>query len=255
MKIMIDFHYSDTWADPSKQIIPASWQGFTSSSQMASAVAEHTTSVLQTLRDNGVEVSWVQPGNEVTIGMLHNTGTEGHLSEAPASISGKVEGSNTGHFTEYFKAGSDAAKAVYPEARIILHIDNAWKTATLTWFYDLMKTADLQYDIIGLSLYPSYWENGSYPDWRTKTSQAVTNFSTLHNRYSKPVMLVEWGMPASEPEKAREALQYILDETGDYDWFEGIFFWEPEAESSRNNYDYGAFSGGKPTVALDPFAE
>ena len=255
MKIMIDFHYSDTWADPSKQIIPAAWQGFTSSSQMASAVTEHTTSVLQTLKDNGIDVTWVQPGNEVTVGMLHHTGTEGHLSEAPASVSGKVEGSNTGHFTEYFKAGCDAAKAVFPEAKIILHIDNAWKTATLTWFYDLMKTADLDYDIIGLSLYPSYWENGGYPDWRSKTSQAVNNFKTLHERYSKPVMLVEWGMPASEPVKAREALQYILDGTSGQDWFEGIFFWEPEAESSRNDYDYGAFSGGKPTEALNPFAE
>ena len=119
--------------------------------------------------------------------------------------------------------------------------------------FNLVK--NVKYDMIGLSLYPSYSDTADYPDWTTKTYAAVTNFSTLHETYSKPVMLVEFGMPVSEPAKAKAALQYVLDNTKDYDWFKGVFYWEPESEHSRNNYDYGAFSGGKPTIALDPFKQ
>ena len=81
----------------------------------------------------------------------------------------------------------------------------------------------------------------------------MANVKTLHDTYSKPVMLVEFGMPASEPAKARAALQYVLDGVKNYDWFKGVFYWEPESEQSRNNYGYGAFSGGRATMALDPF--
>ena len=253
LQILIDFHYSDTWADPGKQIIPAAWEQLDAAG-IASAVASHTRSVLQTLKDNKIAVTWVQVGNEVTPGMLLHTGTESNKKEAPAAITGKVSGSSVNHFVEYFNAGAEAVKAVYPDASVILHLDNGWKLATLTWFYDLVGGKGAKYDMIGLSLYPSYWENGGYPDWRTKTQQCVQNLSTLHARYGKPVMLVEFGMPASEPAKAKEALQYILDATKSFDWFKGVFWWEPESESSRNNgYDQGAFSGGKPTAALDPF--
>jgi arabinogalactan endo-1,4-beta-galactosidase len=252
MQIMIDFHYSDTWADPGKQIIPAAWEKY-DATQMAAAVSEHTKSVLQALKDAKIDVTWVQVGNEVRPGMLMHTGTEGNLKDAPATVTGKVTGSNVNHFVEYFNAGASAVKAVYPDAIVILHLDNGWDLGTLTWFYDLVGGKGAKYDMIGLSLYPSYWENGGYPDWRTKTSQCVTNLSTLHTRYNKPVMLVEFGMPASEPDKAKAALQYILDGTKTFDWFKGIFYWEPESEKARNGYDYGAFSGGKPTAALDPF--
>ena len=253
MQILIDFHYSDGWADPGKQIIPAAWQSY-NATEMAAAVSSHTRSVLQTLKDNKIDVTWVQVGNEVRPGMLMHLGTEGNLKDAPAAISGKVSGSSVNHFVEYFNAGSDAVKAVYPEASVILHLDNGWDISTLTWFYDLMKTYPARYDMIGLSLYPSYWENGGYPDWGSKTRQCVTNFSTLHSKYGKPVMLVEFGMPASEPAKGKAALQYILDNTKGFDWFKGVFWWEPESEQSRNGYAYGAFANGKPTAALDPFA-
>ncbi len=253
MQILIDFHYSDTWADPSKQIIPAAWQGY-SASQIASAVSEHTRSVLQALKDAKIDVTWVQVGNEVTPGMLMHTGTEGNVKEVAAAITGKVTGSNVNHFVEYFNAGAAAVKSVYPEASVILHLDNGWKLETLTWFYDLVGSKGAKYDMIGLSLYPSYWAGSGYPDWRTKTEACVKNFSTLHARYDKPVMLVEFGMPASEPDKAKAALQFILDGTKSYDWFKGVFYWEPESEKGRNGYDYGAFSGGSPTAALDPFA-
>jgi arabinogalactan endo-1,4-beta-galactosidase len=239
LRVMIDFHYSDSWADPGKQNVPAAWKG-KDPAAMAEAVKAHTQEVLQALKDAGCDVAWVQVGNETTQGMLWD--------------SGKVSGSDAGQFCNYFKAGREAVKAVFPQAQVILHLDNGWKMETLTWFLDLMKKNALDYDILGLSLYPSYWENGAYPDWKPKVQQFVTNLPALKESYGKPVMLVEFGMPASQPDKAKAALQYLIDNTKKYNYFQGIFYWEPESEHSRNGYDYGAFSNGRPTVALDPFA-
>ena len=238
LKVMVDFHYSDAWADPSKQTVPAAWKG-KDAAAMAAAVKEHTQDVLQALKGAGVDVAWVQVGNETTNGMLWETG--------------KVAGTSVGQFVRYFSAGREAVKAVYPQAQVILHLDNGWNLTTLNWFLTLMKAHALDYDLLGLSLYPSYWEGNAYPDWKPKVQQFVSNLQTLHAAYGKPVMLVEFGMPASQPDKAKAALQYLFDNTRSLDWFTGIFYWEPEAEHDRCGYDYGAFAGGKPTAALEPF--
>ena len=240
MKIMIDFHYSDWWADPGKQNVPAAWKGLDVSG-MAAALASHTEEVLSLLKQSGIDVAWVQVGNEVTNGMLWE--------------SGRVKDQEARNFVKYFNAGSAAVKSVYPNAKVILHIDGGERTQTIQWFFDLMQKAGASYDIIGFSLYPSYWDSSisAYPDWRPKTEQFVSNLSMTHTMYSKPIMLCEFGMPASEPEASRDALQYIIDNIDGYPWFLGIFLWEPESEHSRNGYDYGAFAGGRPTVALEPF--
>lgn len=240
MRIMIDFHYSNTWADPGKQHMPKEWEG-QNVEQISKSVTEYTESSLKFLKDNGIDVSWVQLGNEVDNGMLWETG--------------RVAGSSAENFAKYFNAACSVVRRIYPNAQVILHLSNAWKTETLSWFFDLMKANKVNYDIIGLSLYPSYWENGAYPDWNSKTQAALRNFTMLHNTYGKEVMLVEFGMPASNPEKARACLQYLIDNVAQNNWFKGIFYWEPESEESRNDYAYGAFNEGRPTSALDPFKQ
>ena len=240
LKLMIDFHYSDWWADPSKQNIPEAWKNY-DVTQMTKAVSDHTTEVLTLLKNAGVDIAWVQVGNETNTGMLWPLGS--------------VSSSDCSGFVSFLKAGYDATKAVCPDAKVILHHSNAQELEKNQWFYDIIKKGGGVYDIIGLSLYPSYWDSSinAFPDWTPYCKLAVSNFKTLHERYSKPVMLVEFGMPVSEPDKCKAALQYLIDGTKDYDWFGGIFYWEPESEHSRNGYDYGAFADGKPTAALDPF--
>lgn len=237
MDIMIDFHYSDSWADPGKQTIPAAWAGY-DLTQMTEAVARHTRETLQLLKDSGIAVKWVQVGNEVNTGMLWEVG--------------RVSNGNKGaDFIRLLGAGYDAVKSVYPEALVILHHSNGHKYDENQWFYDLMKQGGAKYDVIGLSLYPSYWENGGYPDWKPATQAFVKNLTLLHERYDRPIILVEVGMPAAQPETAKEMLSYVFGNTSGLDFFGGIFYWEPESERSRTGYDYGAFSGGKPTAALD----
>lgn len=240
MKVMIDFHYSDSWADPGKQYKPEAWADL-SLADLMDAVVEHTRETLSLLKANGVDVAWIQIGNEVDNGMLWETC--------------RVKDQSASAFVQCFNAAAAAAKGVFPEAQIVMHIGNGWDTNVSNWFFDLMKTNGANYDIIGLSLYPSYWQNGAYPDWKSKTQASVKNVSMLHIRYGCPVMIAEVGMPAAEPDNAKEMLQYLFDSTKDLDFFSGIFYWEPESEHSRNGYDYGAFVGGKPTQALDPFQE
>lgn len=242
MKIMIDFHYSDTWADPSKQIVPKAWESYDLDA-MAKAVADHTSDVLNTLKDNGVDVAWVQVGNEVTNGMLWEKG--------------RVKGDSASGFAKLFKAGADKVKSIYPKASVILHIDNAWNMDTLQWFYSLMANTGVKYDMIGLSLYPSYWndETNAFEPWEEKVNQAIANIPQLIKTYNRDVMLVEFGMPAAEPQKGKEALETLWNGLKDVKRFKGIFYWEPESEPARNGYALGAFNDGKPTIALSPFSK
>lgn len=241
MNIMIDFHYSDDWADPGKQYVPAAWESYDLTA-MAKAVADHTSDVLNTLNENGIDITWVQVGNEVTNGMLWEKG--------------RVQGTNAAGFAKLFKAGADQVRSIYPDASVILHIDNAWKMETLKWFYSLMANAGVKYDMIGLSLYPSYWndEKKAFEPWEEKVNQAIANIPQLIKSYNKDVMLVEFGMPAAEPEKGKQALETLWDGLKNETRFKGIFYWEPESEPERNGYSLGAFKDGKPTIALSPFA-
>lgn len=241
MNIMIDFHYSDDWADPGKQYVPAAWESYDLTA-MAKAVADHTSDILNTLKENGIDITWVQVGNEVTNGMLWEKG--------------RVQGTNAAGFAKLFKAGADQVRSIYPDASVILHIDNAWKMETLKWFYSLMANAGVKYDMIGLSLYPSYWndEKKAFEPWEEKVNQAIANIPQLIKSYNKDVMLVEFGMPAAEPEKGKQALETLWDGLKNETRFKGIFYWEPESEPERNGYSLGAFKDGKPTIALSPFA-
>jgi arabinogalactan endo-1,4-beta-galactosidase len=236
LALMIDFHYSDWWADPGKQNPPAAWKDM-NVREMASALEAHTKEVLQLLKDNKIDVAWVQVGNETNTGMCWPNGS--------------VSSQSAQGFVTLANAGYKAVKEIFPSALVILHHSNAQEYAANEWFYGLVGAAS--YDMIGLSLYPSYWQDGGYPDWTPFCKAAVENFAKLNQKFKKPVMLVEFGMPASEPDKAKAAFQYVLDGVKGQDWFKGVFWWEPESEQSRNGYAYGAFKDGKSTGVIELF--
>lgn len=237
LALMIDFHYSDSWADPGQQTVPKAWASYDEAG-LTRAIGDHTRDILKYLKDNHIDVQWVQIGNEVDDGMLWE---KGRLSKHPEA------------FCSFVNAGSAAARLVYPDAIVILHHSSGEKMGALTWFYDAVKNVD--YDMIGLSLYPSYWSGGTFTDWRSPTDSFLSNVKTLIARYDKPVMLCEVGMPVSEPQTAKMMLSYLLMKTRAIG-VKGVFYWEPEAESGYNGgYDKGAFKDGRPTAALDPFAD
>ena len=248
MKLMIDFHYSDTWADPGKQNPPAAWYGY-SSEQIRKALEDHTESTLNILKNNNIEVGWVQIGNEVNSGMLHPYG--------------KVQGTDAGDFVSLFNAGSRKVKEIFPEAKVILHLSNGHDPQLYTWFMNTVH--GVEYDMIGMSIYPS-WNTGSgWTDWRPAAQSCISNIKSVSKTFGKPVMICETGMPATEALMARDAMEYLIRETAAIPECHGIFYWEPEVYGGWKpdyyddlgwaSYNMGAFSDGKPTIALDPFRQ
>lgn len=248
MRIMIDFHYSDIWADPSNQKTPAAWTGLTLH-DLASSLETHTKETLQLLKDNKVDVEWVQVGNEINSGMLH---PEGKIIDS------------ADNFAVLANKGYDAVKSVYPEAKVIIHRSDGHKANECKWLFNLLKNSNVKYDIIGLSLYPTWWENNGWCDWKPIVNACLANIKSLTSTFGKPVMVCEIGMPVWEPQMSKEAVQYILDETKKIEQCHGVFYWEPQTDGvwkptnyatlGWNAYDKGAFKDGKPTVALEPFA-
>lgn len=236
-RIMIDFHYSDTWADPGQQAKPAAWASH-GISQLRTDVATHTTAVLNALKSAGVTPEWVQVGNETNNGMLWEDG------RASTSMS---------NFANLIASGSDAVKAVFPGAKVIVHISNGFDNGLFRWIFDGLQAngAGAKYDVIGMSLYPTT------TNWSTLNSQTLTNMNDMVARYGKEVMVVEVGMEVNAAATAKSFITDIINKTKSVAGGKGlgVFYWEPGAYNSWQGYTKGAFgSNGRPTIAMDAFA-
>lgn len=231
LRVMIDFHFSDTWADPGHQQTPVAWADY-DLAKMKNAVAEHVNTMLSKLKAYNVTPEWVQIGNETRTGMLWPLG----------SID------NGSNYAELTNAGYDAVKAVFPEAKVIVHIDGGDNLALYTRVFDYMKANNGKYDMIGMSLYP---ENGKSKE---SVNKCVSNITTLFNTYGKPVMICEVGMDYEQAEECRDCIAALISKGQATGHLEGIFYWEPQAPVGYNGgYNKGCFNNGTPTVALDAY--
>ena len=234
LRVMIDFHYSDTWADPGSQTKPAVWVG-QSFATLKISLATHTTDVLTQLKNNGVTPEWVQVGNETNDGMLWPDGK--------ASV-------NIANFTQLVNAGYDAVKAVFPSAKVIVHISNGFDNALFRWIFDGLTTNGGRYDVIGMSLYPTA------ANWATLNSQCLANMNDMVSRYNKEVMVVETGMSWTDATACNAFLTDIIAKTKAVSGNKGlgVLYWEPQAYNNWKGYSLGAFdNAGKPTIALNAF--
>jgi arabinogalactan endo-1,4-beta-galactosidase len=234
LRIMIDFHYSDSWADPGKQTKPAAWAG-QDLAGLKISLANHTTSVLNELKNNGITPEWVQVGNETNNGMLW---PEGRASTSMNS------------FAQLVNAGYDAVKSVFPSAKVIVHVSNGWDNSLFRWMFDGLNANAAKYDVIGMSLYPSA------ANWITFNSQCLTNMNDMVSRYGKEVMVVEVGMPWDNPDACKSFLSDLITKTASVPGEKGlgVLYWEPQAYNNWQGYSLGAFdNSGKPTVALSAF--
>ena len=240
MKIMIDFHYSDSWADPGKQPKPAAWASL-NFDLLKTALHDYTKAMMDTLMQNDIIPDWVQIGNENNDGMLWEDGrASAHMS----------------NFANLIKAGYSAVKEASSATKVIVHLSNGYDNGLFRWMFDGLKSNGVEYDIIGMSLYPSYVPLG-VASWAAVNNQCLTNMTDLISRYNKPVMLVEVGMPHDQPEACKLFLSDIISKTKSISGGNGlgIFYWEPECYNNWQGYTLGAFdNSGKPTSALDAFS-
>lgn len=254
LDLMIDFHYSDFFADPAKQNIPTDWKGY-DMAKLKDAVRSHTTDVLQALKDEGITPRWVQVGNETNGGMLWNAG--------------KIDWNKTGSnryaaYVELHNTGYDAVKAIFRDAYVILHLADGYKAGDWDgWFFADFKNAGGKFDMIGLSHYPDYNQ------WSSKAAGTASNYNvansveTLGKTFGVPVMICETGFRQSDAARAKRVMQDLMERLKASAHCAGVFYWEPETDGkwkpqyyykvNWNAYDMGAFSEGRPTVALDAF--
>jgi len=233
MRIMIDFHYSDSWADPGKQTKPAAWVS-EDINALKTSVYNHTLDVLNTLKTNGITPEWVQVGNETNDGMLWE---EGRASKSMAN------------FAALINSGYSAVKAVNSAIKVIVHISNGYDNSLFRWMFDGLKANNANFDIIGMSLYPTT------ANWTDLNNQCLTNINDMVSRYGKPVMIVEVGMDVNSPATCKSFLTDIITKVNSVSGNNGlgVFYWEPESYNWQS-YSLGAFDNtNKPTVAMDAF--
>lgn len=168
-KVLVDFHYSDTWADPGKQTKPAAWQNL-SFNELRQAVYDHTADVLGALAAQGTPADMAQIGNELNGGLLWPDGRYDNWPGMAALLN----------------AGYDAAKAVSPGTKVMLHLADGADNDLYRWWFDTAARYGVRYDVIGLSYYP-YW-HGTIAEFQA-------NINDVALRYRKPVVLVETAYP------------------------------------------------------------
>jgi arabinogalactan endo-1,4-beta-galactosidase len=239
MAVMIDFHYSDWWADPNKQPMPATWQYFTYD-EMKYALAEHTRETLQLLKDHHVDVRWVQVGNETTHGFLWPMGRAEEHMEQYAGLT---------------DAGYAAVKSVFPEAVCIVHLDGGSDPARYDFIFDGLKKYGARWDMIGLSVYP-YWDHeaGLTKNADETLSSVVSNIKRLHRKYGCESMIVETGMEAKRHVEGKAFIKKLIDAARNATdgHCHGVFYWAPELEG---HYPLGAFQNHRPTAIMEAFTE
>jgi arabinogalactan endo-1,4-beta-galactosidase len=171
MRILLDFHYSDFWADPQTQNTPVAWQG-QDLATLADTVRKYTRDVLATLVRQGTPADMVQIGNEIRNGMLWPTGWADAWS-----------GDGWDNLGTLLRAGvAGAIEAPGPRPRIVIHFDQGGDNAFSRVFYDRVVEQGVRFDAIGLSYYPF---------WHGSITQLRTNIDDLAVRYDKDVMIVE----------------------------------------------------------------
>ncbi len=235
LRVMIDFHFSDSWADPGKQVTPAAWADY-DLPKLKEAVAEHVTKMMNQLLSFGIEPEWVQIGNETRTGMLYPLGN-------------LDSGSN---FAELVNSGYDAVKAIFPESKVIVHVDCGNELYLFTRMFDYLTANNGKYDMIGMSLYPET------DNWEKMVNDCISNINTVSAKYNKEVMICEIGMAYDQPAICKQFISSLRSksETATNGKCKGIFYWEPESTPESNGgYNKGCFMNGMPTEALDAFKD
>lgn len=233
MKLMLDFHYSDHFADPEYQDIPEAWAQ-DDAKQLAERVYQHTKDVLTLFVEKGIVPEWVQVGNEINPGVLLPAGSR---TEHPEQLSA------------FLNAGYDAVKECCPSCQVITHLSCVNFPQYCEPFLDTFFENGGKTDILGFSYYPYWYDMIAKRQEKKMTEPLYNPLAFYAEKYKKPVMIVEVGGPETDEEgtydllmNTMEAVWQVPDKQG-----LGVFYWEPEVGAGLlpDKYPLGA------AIALD----
>ncbi len=169
MRLLVDFHYSDTWADPGKQFKPAAWNSLTGTA-LETAVRDHTADILGSLARQGTPAAMAQIGNEINGGMLWPDGRSTDWDKLAGLLN----------------AGAQGARSASPGTRLALHLAEGGDNGGTRWWFDNATSRGVPFDVIALSFY-GYWHG--------TLAQLRTNLHDAASRYGKDVLVAETAYP------------------------------------------------------------
>ncbi len=233
-RLLLDFHYSDTWADPAHQYTPGIWKDMYQG-ELELAVFEYTRESLKAFEEKNALPDYIQIGNEITPGMLW---PNGKVSVKRESIEDQWI-----NFTNLLKAGIRGVRAIDPDEqiKIILHVHNGASTEITVSFFDRIRLHDVPYDIIGLSYYP--WMHGPLHDVEETLRQ-------IGEKYKKDVIIAETAYPYRTLHHTRHGLEFPQTPEGQRAFLsaltravrntpqrhgKGIFYWYPESVPTQHH--------------------
>jgi len=223
--ILLDLHYSDSWADPAKQPTPAAWAKL-NHKQLVKQVFAYTRDTIAAFVKQGLTPDMVQVGNEITNGMLW---PDGKLPDRWDQFADLLQAGIRG-----VKAGSRSG----PRPRIMIHIERSGDYDAAVAFFDQLLAHNLDFDVIGLSYYP-YW-HGDLPSMQN-------NLRELASRYHRPIIVVETAYSWTPGRAAGKSRDFPETPQGQLDFLralntavrsvpdgfgQGVFWWEPAAEGA-----------------------
>ncbi|MCH5255327.1 MAG: glycosyl hydrolase 53 family protein [Lachnospiraceae bacterium] len=226
MSYLLDFHYSDFWADPAKQVKPKTWKAL-KGVKLETAVYLHTVNTLKAMKNENLMPAMVQIGNEITKGFLW---PDGHIDH-PETMA------------MLLKAGIQGVREECPEAKIVLHLDFGTNNEQYRRWFDKIQPFHLDYDVIGMSY---------YPHWNGSIQLLLDNMNDMSSRYDKDVIVAETSIGYTTDtlgctgivflEKEEQATGYPATMEGQERFLKdlyaavrsvnnhrgiGIFYWEP----------------------------
>ena len=240
MGFLLDLHYSDTWADPGKQIIPEAWRNAASVDELAGLLKAYTRDVVSTLVEGGARPDMVQIGNEITPGMLIHVPTASTDCWGNNSVTHSLTGSTArwDALATLINAGIEGVKEVDRDIKIVLHLENTEsKSGVINWVNNA-QSRGVEFDVLALSCY-TQWQ-GTSAVWRDTFQTLATTFPEL-----------SFAIAEYNPER-REANQIMRDLPDGRGL--GTFIWEPTQSGSWGQSLFTFVNGAYQANSAD-FAE
>lgn len=232
--LMLDFHYSDTWADPGKQFIPGRWSN-ADAATLPDSVYLYTVRCLKALTAAGARPDLIQVGNEISFGMLW-----------PAGKVDPLDDSNWDYLGYLLHSGARACREVCPEAKLIIHTEQAGRWDRTKGFYEKLRKHAVDYDIIGLSYYPMWHERipvlsatldslaATFPDKPVMIVEAAFYYSHDNDRWAKGNDQYSEFYPISA-EGQSAFTRELVDELRRHHNVTGLFWWFAEENACGND--------------------
>ena len=232
LSFVLDFHYSDTWADPAAQSVPAEW-GNLSVDEYTEKLYSYTKEVLEDFVREGVVPDMIQTGNEISYGLMY--------SSSSGLFVDYLSDKNWDKFAAMLKSAGKACREVCPNAKIILHIERVPQPLNCAKFANYMKQYEVDYDIFGLSYYPMYHGNLAYLE---------TALNKIEEATDKTIMIMETGYnsayyptdakydcqsiwPATESGQSL-FIEQLVAKLNTHDRVKGLYYWFPEENESAS---------------------